>query len=92
MVKIITKKISKNEAIKLYNNSIKPDVNALSNVPGKGKCKKINMLNVLDNIKSSFDGFYLHYKDVPKETVYERSIAERSKLRGERTSEIKKRR
>ena len=65
-VKIITKKISKKEALKLYNNSIEPDVNVLSNVPGKSKSKRINILNVLNNIKwSLFEGFYLHYKDAP---------------------------
>ena len=66
LVKIITKKISKKEALKLYNNSIEPDVNVLSNVPGKSKSKRINILNVLNNIKwSLFEGFYLHYKDAP---------------------------
>ena len=39
---------------------------------------------------SIFTGAYLDCKDVPKETVSERSIAERTKLRRERLVEIKR--
>ena len=35
------------------------------------------MLNILKNITSIFTGAYLHYKNVPKETIFERSIAEK---------------
>ena len=33
---------------------------------------------------------YLHYKELPKETEFERSIAERAKVRRERIAEIEK--
>ena len=39
---------------------------------------------------SLFEGVYYHYKGVPKETEYERSIAERTKLRRQRMDEVKK--
>ena len=39
---------------------------------------------------SLFEGVYYHYKDVPKEAQYERSIAERVKLRIQRLDEVKK--
>ena len=41
--------------------------------------KKYNILNILNNAGAIFSGTYLHYKDVPKETLYEKSIAERIK-------------
>ena len=41
--------------------------------------KKYNILNILNNVGAIFTGTYLHYKDVPKETLYEKSIAERIK-------------
>ena len=37
-----------------------------------------------------FTGAYLHYKNVPKETIFERSIADRIKLRNERSNEIER--
>ena len=91
LLEIITKKISKNEARKLYNDLMKPDVDALKHVKGKGKIKRDNILNILNNVESSlFEGVYYHYKDVPKEAQYERSIAERAKLRIQRLDEVKK--
>ena len=67
LLKIGTEKIRKNEACDLYNSLIKSSVAALKNVLGRGKSKRKNILDVLNNIKSSlFDGIYLHYKDVPK--------------------------
>ena len=44
------------------------------------------ILNVLKNLKSVFTGLYFHYKDVPSES--EESIAERTKLRRQRSDEI----
>ena len=86
-------KISKHEARKLYNDLIKPDVDALKHAKGKGKNKRNNILNILSNTESSlFEGVYFHYKDVPKETWYERRIAERAKLRRQRLDEVKKKR
>ena len=37
-------------------------------------------------------GIYLYYKNVPKETEFERSIAEGSKLRREKIAEIERER
>ena len=78
--KIVTKKISKNEAHELYKILIEPKVDKLKNAKGKGKDKRSNILNILENIKSSiFDSYYYHYFDKPK--ITEESIAERTKLR-----------
>ena len=52
--------------------------------------EKYNILNILENVDSVFTGAYLHYKNVPKETMFERSIAERTKLRRGRLDEIKR--
>ena len=46
--------------------------------------RKYNILNILNNVGSIFTDTYLHFKYVPKETMFERSIAERLKLRKER--------
>ena len=45
------------------------------------KPEKHNILNVLNNIGAIFTGAYLHYTDVSKETMFERGIAEKIKLR-----------
>ena len=45
--------------------------------------EKYSILNILNNVGSIFIGVYLHYKNVTKETMFERSIAERIKLRRE---------
>ena len=47
-------------------------------------------MNILNNVGSIFTGLYFHYRDVPKETMFERNIAERIKLRKERFDEIKR--
>ena len=66
-LEIFTKKISKDEALKQYNELIKPDVDALKHAKGKSKNKRNNFLNILNIIESSlFDGVYCHYKGVPK--------------------------
>ena len=86
---IITKKISKNEAPERYNSLIKPDVDMLNNALRRSKGKRNNILVILDNIKSSFfEVFYFHYQDKSSET--EESIAERTKLRRQRSDEIAK--
>ena len=69
--KIVAKKVSKNEAPKLYKNLIEPKVDKLTNAKKKGKSKhkRSNILNILENIESSiFDGYYYHYFDKPKIT------------------------
>ena len=52
------------------------------------KPEKYNILNILENVATIFAGAYLHYKDVPKETMFERSTVERIKLRKGRLDEI----
>ena len=47
-------------------------------------------MNILSNVGSIFTGAYLHYKNVPKETMFARSIAERTKLRRGRPDEIER--
>ena len=91
LLKIIIEKISRNEALKLYNSLIKPDVDMLNNALSRGKNSR-NILAILDNIKSSLFDVYFHYQDKSSET--EESIAERTKLRRQRSDEIikKKRR
>ena len=39
--------------------------------------KKNNILKTLENIGAIFTGPYLHRREVPKETRFERNIAER---------------
>ena len=64
----------------MYSELIQKDNEALTG--GKSNdIRKYNILNLLNNVGSIFTGTYLHYKDVPKETIFERSIAERIKLR-----------
>ena len=46
-------------------------------------------MNILNNVGAIFTGTYLYYKDVPKETLYEKSIAERIKQK-KMTSKIKR--
>ena len=41
--------------------------------------EKYNILNILNSVGSIFTGTYLHYKNVPEETMLERSITERIK-------------
>ena len=50
---------------------------------------KYNILNILKNVSSVLTGLYFHYKDVPKETMFERNITERIKLEKGRFDEIK---
>ena len=47
-------------------------------------------MNILNNVGSIFTGAYLHYKNVPRGTIFERSIAKRIKLRRGRSDEIKR--
>ena len=67
---------------------IKPKVDKLKNLKGKGKDKRIIILNILENIESIiFDGVYLHYFDKPK--ITKESIAKRTKLRRQRIDVFK---
>ena len=81
--KITASKISRNEARKLYNELIQKDIDALEREKSNSN-KKYNILEILNNINAIFTGNYLHYKELPKETIFERSIADRIKSRKER--------
>ena len=61
----------------------------LTNTKGRGKNKRNNILNDLNNIESSvFKGLYFPYNDESLES--EESIAERTKLRRQRPDKIAK--
>ena len=47
-------------------------------------------MNILKKVGLIFTGAYLHYKNVPKKIMFERSIVERIKLRRGRLDEIKR--
>ena len=74
---------------KLHNELIRKDIDALEREKIHG-IRKYNILNILKNVGSIFSVAYLQYKNVPKETMFERSIAERTKLRKGRFDEIKR--
>ena len=89
LLKIIIKKISRNEALEIYISLIKPDFYTLNNALSIGRNWGNNILATLDNIKSSlFYNVYFHYQD--KSSEIEESIAERTKLRRQRSDEIVK--
>ena len=50
--------------------------------------KKNNFLKILENIEAIFTGAYLRYGEMPKETIFERNVAESVKLRRGRIAEI----
>ena len=85
LLEIVTKTISGNEAGEMYKNLIKPKVDKLTSAKGRGKDKRDNILNILENIELSiFDGYYYHCFDNLKPKTTEKSIAEREKLRRRR--------
>ena len=90
LLKITTQKISEKESLKLYSDLTTPDIDALEKSKSKSKDRRHNILNFLKTLKSLFTGAYLYYKKVSKETMFERSIAERTKLRRERLDKIKR--
>ena len=59
---------TKSEAKKLCNKLIQKDIDALEGEK-RNVTRKYNILNILNNVGSIFTGTYLHYKDVPKETM-----------------------
>ena len=67
-MKITTRKISKNEAKKMYDELIQEDIDTLTEQPNNDP-RKYNILDTLNNVGSIFPGTYLHYKDVLKESV-----------------------
>ena len=72
----------------MYNILIKLDIAALKKSTSRGKNKKNNISNVLNNFESIFTGVYLHYDNKPSDS--EESIAERTKLKRQRFDEIAK--
>ena len=73
----------------MYNELIQKDIDALEKLKSN-KPEKYNILDILENVGTIFTGAYLHHKDVPTEKIFERSIAENTKLRRERLDEIKR--
>ena len=82
-------KISKREARKLYDELIQIDIDALERNKSND-VRKYNILMILNNVDAIFTGAYVHYKEMSKEAVFERSITERLKSRKERSAEIKR--
>ena len=79
-MEVTTRKTTKRETKKLYNELIQRDIDSREREESDD-IRKHNILDILNNVGSVFTGTYLHYKDVSKETIFERSIAERVKLR-----------
>ena len=73
----------------MYNELIQKDIDALEREESDD-IGKHNILDILNNVGSIFIGACLHFKDAPKKTMSERSIAERTKLRRGRFDEIKR--
>ena len=86
---VTTRKITKSEAKELYNELIQKGFDTLEKL-NSNKPEKYNILNILESVGTIFTGSYLHYKDVPKETMFERSITERIKSRKGRLDEIER--
>ena len=87
--KITKNEISRNEAKKLYKELIQKDIDALKREKSNS-IKKNNILELIKNIGAIFTGAYLHYEEVPKETIFEINIAERVKSRRQRLDIINK--
>ena len=86
MVKITTLKISEKKAHELHSDLITPNITALEKSKSKGKDRRINILSVLKNLESVFNGVYLNFSDKPSES--EEIIAKRTKLRRQKSDEI----
>ena len=75
-------------AKKLYEELIQKDIDALTRQKNNSITKH-NILEILDNVGAIFTAnTYLHYGRVSNETEFEKSIAERAKLRREKVAEI----
>ena len=90
-LEVTARKTTKSEAKELYNELIQKYVDAIERKKSNNT-KKHNILKILNNVGTIFTGTYLHHKDVPKKTMFERSIAVRTKLRKEKVDEIKEKR
>ena len=83
-IEVTTQKTTKSEEKNLYNELIQKDTDTLEREK-TSDIRKHNILDIFNNVGSIFTGAYLHYKDGSKETMFERSIEERIKLRRGRT-------
>ena len=87
---VTTRKTSKSEAKKLYEESIQKETNALKDEKSNN-VKKHKILNIHENLGSVFTAdTYSHNKEVHKEIIFERSFAEQLKLKKERLNEVKR--
>ena len=68
---------------------IQKDIDALE-IEKSNSINKNNILKILENIVAIFSGTYLHYRELPKKTIFERNIAENIKLRKQRLDIINK--
>ena len=95
-IEVTTRKTTKSEVKILYNELIQKDIDALEREKIDAKreeidgIRKYSSLNILKNVDLILTGAYLCYKNVSKETMFQRSIEERSKLRRGRMDEIKR--
>ena len=80
-MEVTTRKTTKSEGKELYNELIQGDIDALEGEE-INDTRKYNIFNILNNVGSIFTDTYLYYKNVPKETMFERRIAERIRLKG----------
>ena len=88
-MEVTTRQNTKCETKKNYKELIQKNIDALEREKSDD-IRKYNILNIVNNVGSIFTDTYLHYKDVPKAKMFERSIAERTKLRRGRFDEIKR--
>ena len=73
----------------MYNELIKPDSDVPKNSKSKSTHKRNNILSILSNLESDFPVFYFHHGNV-LQPESEENIAERMKLRRQRSDEIVK--
>ena len=79
-MEVTTRKTTKSEVKKLYNELVQEDVAALEGEKSNDT-RKHNILNILNNVGSIFTGLYFRYKDVPRETSFERNIRRENKIK-----------
>ena len=72
----------------MYDKLIQKYIDALTKEPNKDS-RKYNILNILNNVGAIFISTCFHHRDVPKETIFERGITDRNKLRKGRLKKIK---
>ena len=86
--KVTTSKIPKIEAKKLYKELIEKDIDALTREKSNS-FKRHNIFWILDNVAAIFTAStHWNYRELPKETMFERTIAESLKLRKAKIAEI----